>query len=73
MQGCSHGVTVSTLDSESSDGGSNPPGSFSSAEQKTSFHKTLTAVGFEPPPLRTNAVAQRLRPLGQTVPQAQMH
>ena len=24
----SHGVTVSTLDSESSDGGSNPPGSF---------------------------------------------
>ena len=29
--------------------------------------KTLTAVGFEPTPLRTGALSQRLRPLGQTV------
>ena len=27
----------------------------------------LTAVGFEPTPLRTGALSQRLRPLGQTV------
>ena len=27
----------------------------------------LTAVGFEPTPLRTGAWSQRLRPLGQTV------
>ena len=30
------------------------------------FHK-MTAVGFEPTPLRTGAWSQRLRPLGQTV------
>ena len=29
--------------------------------------KTMTAVGFEPTPLRTGALSQRLRPLGQTV------
>ena len=29
-------------------------------------HK-VTAVGFEPTPLRTGALSQRLRPLGQTV------
>ena len=28
---------------------------------------TLTAVGFKPTPLRTGALSQRLRPLGQTV------
>ena len=28
---------------------------------------TMTAVGFEPTPLRTGAWSQRLRPLGQTV------
>ena len=27
----------------------------------------MTAVGFEPTPLRTGALSQRLRPLGQTV------
>ena len=27
----------------------------------------VTAVGFEPTPLRTGALSQRLRPLGQTV------
>ena len=27
----------------------------------------MTAVGFEPTPLRTGAWSQRLRPLGQTV------
>ena len=31
---------------------------------------TLTAVGFEPTPLRTGAWSQRLRPLGQTVLEA---
>ena len=30
-------------------------------------HSSLTAVGFEPTPLRTGAWSQRLRPLGQTV------
>ena len=30
-------------------------------------HKRVTAVGFEPTPLRTGALSQRLRPLGQTV------
>ena len=30
-------------------------------------HGMLTAVGFEPTPLRTGALNQRLRPLGQTV------
>ena len=29
--------------------------------------KQMTAVGFEPTPLRTGAWSQRLRPLGQTV------
>ena len=29
--------------------------------------KYVTAVGFEPTPLRTGALSQRLRPLGQTV------
>ena len=29
--------------------------------------RLLTAVGFEPTPLRTDALSQRLRPLGQTV------
>ena len=29
--------------------------------------KEMTAVGFEPTPLRTGALSQRLRPLGQTV------
>ena len=30
-------------------------------------HDNVTAVGFEPTPLRTGALSQRLRPLGQTV------
>jgi len=30
------------------------------------FRKKMTAVGFEPTPLRTGALSQRLRPLGQT-------
>ena len=30
-------------------------------------HKRVTAVGFEPTPLRTGALSQRRRPLGQTV------
>ena len=29
--------------------------------------RKVTAVGFEPTPLRTGALSQRLRPLGQTV------
>ena len=29
--------------------------------------RNVTAVGFEPTPLRTGALSQRLRPLGQTV------
>ena len=29
--------------------------------------KEMTAVGLEPTPLRTGALSQRLRPLGQTV------
>ena len=29
--------------------------------------RTLTAVGFEPTPLRNGALSHRLRPLGQTV------
>ena len=29
--------------------------------------RVLTAVGFEPTPLRTGTLSQRLRPLGQTV------
>ena len=33
----------------------------------------VTAVGFEPTPLRTGALSQRLRPLGQTVLQGDMH
>ena len=31
------------------------------------LHNSVTAVGFEPTPLRTGALSQRLRPLGQTV------
>ena len=31
---------------------------------------SVTAVGFEPTPLRTGALSQRLRPLGQTVVRA---
>ena len=31
------------------------------------FENKMTAVGFEPTPLRTGAWSQRLRPLGQTV------
>ena len=34
---------------------------------KTSIFAKMTAVGFEPTPLRTGAWSQRLRPLGQTV------
>ena len=30
-------------------------------------HQPLTAVGFEPTPLRNGALSHRLRPLGQTV------
>ena len=33
----------------------------------TRRHANVTAVGFEPTPLRTGALSQRLRPLGQTV------
>ena len=37
-------------------------------EQISSYPpRVLTAVGFEPTPLRTGALSQRLRPLGQTV------
>ena len=32
-----------------------------------SARKEMTAVGFEPTPLRTGALSQRLTPLGQTV------
>jgi hypothetical protein len=42
------------------------PGSISSIR----VHLTMTAVGFEPTPLRTGALSQRLRPLGQTVMEA---
>ena len=31
------------------------------------FPKKMTAVGFEPTPLRNGALSHRLRPLGQTV------
>ena len=34
---------------------------------RNAFETSVTAVGFEPTPLRTGALSQRLRPLGQTV------
>ncbi len=34
---------------------------------REALHSKVTAVGFEPTPLRTGAWSQRLRPLGQTV------
>ena len=37
------------------------------APAKQALSPKLTAVGFEPTPLRTGALSQRLRPLGQTV------
>ena len=39
----------------------------SSAARNASRLQKMTAVGFEPTPLRTGAWSQRLRPLGQTV------
>ena len=37
------------------------------ASGATTLAAEMTAVGFEPTPLRTGALSQRLRPLGQTV------
>ena len=37
------------------------------ARRPTLHAQPMTAVGFEPTPLRTGALSQRLRPLGQTV------
>ena len=37
------------------------------AHRSVIMHSPLTAVGFEPTPLRNGALSHRLRPLGQTV------
>ena len=43
-------------------------------KKRTGARCEVTAVGFEPTPLRTDALSQRLRPLGQTVISiSQMH
>ena len=53
----SYGVTVSTLDFESSDGGSNPPGSFSASaycDPKASSLETLSRLyKIDPRAIRT--------------------
>ena len=36
-------------------------------QTQTSYFTTMTHVGFEPTPLRTGALSQRLRPLGQSI------
>ena len=38
--------------------------------KREGWHAEMIAVGFEPTPLRTGALSQRLRPLGQTVLEA---
>ena len=56
-----NGVTESTNVS------TNPAAGVRSHVCKRRCETKMTAVGFEPTPLRTGAWSQRLRPLGQTV------